>query len=227
MEFEPSIAVTEEAVVVLQAVLFDLGNVLAFFSHDRMCAQIGELCGRSAQEIREVLIDTGLQWRFERGWLTEREFQRELERVLEHEFDFSELIRAGSDIFEENLSLLPVLDELHARGIKLVLLSNTCISHFQFVAESFRVLERFDDVILSCEVGHLKPEPEIFEAAVAAIGCSPDRCFYTDDISEYVATGRRYGLHAEVFSGTDQLLIHLARLGVSLASGRGCIASAG
>ncbi|MBI5760960.1 MAG: HAD family phosphatase [Planctomycetales bacterium] len=204
-----------------------MGNVLAFFSHDRMCAQIGALSGRSAAEIREVLIDTGLQWRFERGWLTEREFQRELERVLEHEFDFDELIRAGSDIFEENVSLLPVLDELHARGIRLVLLSNTCISHFRFVAETYRVLERFDDVVLSCEVGHLKPEPEIFEAAVAAIGCPPDRCFYTDDISEYVATGRRFGLHAEVFEGTDKLLGHLARLGVDVSSDRGCTTSAG
>jgi putative hydrolase of the HAD superfamily len=212
---------------VLQAVLFDLGNVLAFFSHDRMCAQIGALCGRSAAEIREVLIDTGLQWRFERGWLTEREFQRELERVLEHEFEFDELIRAGSDIFVENVSLLPVLDELHANGIRLVLLSNTCISHFRFVAENYRVLERFDDVILSCEVGHLKPEPEIFEAALAAIGCPPDRCFYTDDMSEYVMTARQFGLHAEVFEGTDKLLVHLARLGVDVASGRGCTASAG
>lgn len=211
----------------LQAVLFDLGNVLAFFSHDRMCAQIGELCERSRAEIREVLFDSGLQWRFERGQITEREFQRELERVLGCELDFDELVRAGSDIFEENVSLLPVLDELHARGIKLVLLSNTCLSHFRFVADKFRVLERFDDVVLSCEVGHLKPEPEIFEAAIAAIGCPPDRCFYTDDIPEYVAAGRRFGLHAEVFSGTDKLLGHLARLGLDLNAVGDRINSAG
>ena len=138
-----------------------------------------------------------------------------------------DVVRAASDIFEENVSLLPVLDELHSRGITLVLLSNTCLSHFRFVAENYRVLERFDDVVLSCEVGHLKPEPEIFEAAVAAIGCPPDRCFYTDDIPEYVASARRFGLHAEVFEGTDQLLGHLARLGVEVPAGRGCTASAG
>lgn len=211
----------------LQTVLFDLGNVLAFFSHDRMCAQIGFLCGRSGAEIREVLFETGLQARFERGWVTEREFQRELERCLEHEFEFADLHRAGSDIFEENVSLLPVLDDLHTLGIRLVLLSNTCLPHFRHVADNFRVLDRFDDVVLSCEVGHLKPEPEIFEAAVAAIGCPPDRCFYTDDIPEYVAAGRRFGLHAETFTDAEKLRNDLARLGVRTSAGGDCRSAAG
>ena len=41
----------------IRTCLFDMGNVLLHFCHERMCAQIGGLCGRTAAEVRALLID--------------------------------------------------------------------------------------------------------------------------------------------------------------------------
>ena len=40
----------------------------------------------------------------------------------------------------------------------------------------------------------MKPQPEIFRAAVERAGCRPEECFYTDDIAAYVdGRARRWG----------------------------------
>jgi putative hydrolase of the HAD superfamily len=189
----------------IRTVLFDLGNVLLYFSHERMCAQLGALCGRSPRELRTLLMDSGLNNEYECGRLSEKSFHKRLESLLEQDLDLVELQRAGGDIFESNPSMLPVLDALRARGHRLVLLSNTNETHINWVRGNFDVLQRFDECVLSFRVGAMKPESAIYEAALKAIECRPEECFYTDDIPAYVDRGREFGLQAEVFSGAENL----------------------
>lgn len=201
----------------IQTFLFDMGNVLVRFSHERMCAQIGGLCGKTSAEIRELLFESGLQWDFERGVLSEAEFHRRFEQLVDQDLDIDQLVYAGSNIFDLNDDLVPVIDSLRSQGYRLVLLSNTSISHFEFVARHYSVLDRFDDFVLSYQVGALKPHAAIFDAALKAIRCEPERCFYTDDIADYVAAGRKRGLQAEVFTTTSALIEQLAARGIELS----------
>jgi len=201
---------------VIRSFLFDMGNVLVRFSHARMCAQIGALCGWSEAEIRRVLIDSGLQWDFERGLLSEQEFHHRLQKIVECDLDFEALRWAGSDIFTADAGIERIVAELSRRGHRLVVLSNTSVSHFEFVRRHFPILRHFDDFVLSYEVGALKPQPEIFQAALARIDCPPEHCFYTDDVPEYVAAGRSFGLQAAVYTAPDALRQALGLQGVEL-----------
>jgi putative hydrolase of the HAD superfamily len=201
---------------VIRAFLFDMGNVLVHFCHDRMCAQIGALCGRSGPDVRELLIDSGLQWEFERGRLSETEFCRRLEAATGCRIDLDDLRHAASDIFSLNEPIIPVLDALKRRDYRLVLLSNTSIAHYEFVRQNFDVLSRFDECVMSYLVGAVKPERPMYAAAERAIRCAPGECFYTDDIPGYVDAARSYGFQAEVFSDVPALLGHLQARGISL-----------
>lgn len=200
----------------IKTFLFDMGNVLVHFSHERMCDQMGKLCARSGPEVRELLFDSGLQWNFERGFVSEDEFHKQFQTLSGQSMERAALIEAGSDIFWINQTLLPVLDVLKERGHRLVVMSNTSISHFQFVERQFDVLQKFDDFVLSYEVGAIKPEPQIYKAALDKIQCAPNECFYTDDISDYVAAGRTFGLQAEIFTDTANLRQHLHARGIAL-----------
>jgi FMN phosphatase YigB (HAD superfamily) len=204
---------------VIRTLLFDMGNVLVHFSHDRMCEQIGALCGHAGSELRQILIDSGWQWDFERGLVTPDEFHQWFESKFQTKVDLQVLAHAASDIFTLNTPIVPVLDELKSRGHRLVLMSNTSIFHYEFVRQQFQVLDRFDDFVLSFEVRALKPQPEIYEAALKKIGCDAPDCFYTDDIVQYVDQGRKHGLDAEVFTTVDSLKHQLATRGVHLRDG--------
>jgi len=200
----------------IRTCLFDMGNVLVYFSHEKMCEQMGALCGRSAPEIRERLLDSGLLSDFERGLFSKEEFHRKFEQAVEARIDFDDLRQAGSDIFWLNEPLVPLLDQLKVQGHRLVLLSNTSLWHFEVVRDRFDVLQRFDDYVISCEVGAVKPEAAIFEAALQKIECAPAECFYTDDVAEYIERGRGFGLQADVFVDAQTLAAHLQDRGVFL-----------
>lgn len=178
--------------------LFDLGNVLMLFSHDRMCAQVGRALRRSADEVRAALLDSGLQARFECG-ATLQEVHRELDEQLGSHSDPVEFERACAAIFEPNHGMAELLADIKRTNTRLVLLSNTCRSHYEYIRERFDVLNGFHDFVLSYEVGAMKPDDSIYEAALRKIQCDPSECFYTDDIPEYVAAARNFGLDAEVF----------------------------
>lgn len=198
----------------IRTFLFDLGNVLVHFSHERMCQQIGEVAGLTSESVMNLLFGMGVQYDFERGKIPEAEFHRRFEETLGRPIDQKALLRAASDIFWLNPDMPPILNQLRASGHRLVLLSNTCWPHIDFVRERFDVLDYFDAEVLSCAVGAIKPEPEIFRAAIEQIQCEPGECFYTDDVVPYVEAGAAHGLVAHAFDGAAGLQKRLASLGV-------------
>jgi len=200
----------------IRTVVFDMGNVLVRFSHVRMCEQIGRLCGRSGADVAGLLLDSGLQWDFERGRVDEAGFHRRFVEAAGCPIDLDALRHAASDIFEPNDDVGEIVRALKDRGYRLVLLSNTSIAHYEFIRERWDLLEPFDELVLSYEVGATKPEPAIFEAALAAVRCRPAEAFYTDDIAAYVEAGRSHGLDAEVFTTATALRAHLAVRGVRM-----------
>lgn len=197
----------------IKTCLFDLGNVLVFFSHERMCRQVAEVVGRSESEVRSALLESGLQLRFECGESAVAEVHRELDRHFGTKTQLTDFEHAASQIFELNAPMVPLIDELKSAGIRLVLLSNTCSSHFKHVRDTFDLLDRFDDFTLSYEAGAVKPSRRIYEAAIAKIQCEPAECFYTDDIAEYVYAARDFAIDAEVFQDAAGTRDQLARRG--------------
>ena len=201
----------------IRTVVFDMGNVLVQFSHERMCQQIGRLCGRTGGDIANVLFQSGLQWDFERGRIDEAAFHRSFEEAVQTAVPLEQLRHAASDIFTPTEGIREIVLALKRAQYRLVLLSNTSIAHYEFIRSRWDLLDPFDELVLSYQVGAIKPEPAIFEAAIKAIRCRREEAFYTDDMPAYVEVGRSHGLDAEVFTSAAELRRHLAVRGVQLS----------
>lgn len=198
----------------IKTCFFDMGNVLVHFSHQRMCRNIAALVGRSEDIVKQHLLDSGLQWSIERGEITEADFHAALETRFEIRIDSDQLMHAAADIFWLNESIVPLIDELKSGGMRLVLLSNTSITHLKFIRTNFDILNDFDAFTTSYEAGALKPDQAIYLNALSKANCAPEECFYTDDIPAYVAAARTHGIHAEVYSETHHTREALRLLGV-------------
>jgi len=201
----------------LRAFIFDLGNVLLPFSHDRMYAQVAALCRADPQTVRRAFAADDLATRFERGAIDEAEMQSELERRLASKFDRAALHRAIADIFNPDAEMLRLVDVLRRRGYRLVLLSNTNSIHVRWIASQYPVFEKFDACVFSHQARALKPEPGIYAEAIRHTHFAPGECFYTDDIEPYVVAGRTAGLDAEVFTSPGAFRGQLLRRGIDLA----------
>lgn len=195
----------------IKAVIFDLGRVIVPFDFERGYARIEAMTGIPAREVPARIRPTGLVERLESGKIEPRDFVRELSETLGLRCTYEEFCRIWSSIFLPE-TLIP--EEL-LRGIaaryRLVLLSNTNAIHFEMIQANYPLLKHFHAMILSHEVGAMKPAPEIYRRAVEAAGCLPEECFFTDDIAEYVEGARRCGIDAVQFRSAEQIEAELRR----------------
>ena len=198
----------------IKTCFFDMGNVLVHFSHEKMCQNIATVCGWSEPETKTFLLDEGRQWKLERGEVSEEQFHDEFCQATGKLLNIDDLRHAAADIFWLNESIVPVLHQLKAAGMRLVLLSNTSVTHLNFIERNFSVLELMDDRVTSFEAGALKPEDRIYEVAMSKAMCEPDECFYTDDIEAYVRKAETFGIHARLYTTTERLLSSLRELNV-------------
>jgi len=188
-----------------KAILFDLGRVLIHFDFRRGYRALEGLCPYPAEEIPRRLAGTGLVERFETGLIEPRDFVDQICQTLDMRVDYDQFRVIWSSIFTDILIPESMLQGLKRR-YRLVLVSNTNALHFEMIRETYaHLLRHFDDLVLSYEVRAVKPQPEIFQAAVEVAGCSPAECFYTDDIAAYIEAARRMGIDAVQFESRAQL----------------------
>jgi putative hydrolase of the HAD superfamily len=197
----------------LKTVYFDLGNVLFFFSHAKMLGQISRCCGLPKEEVKRLMIDEHLQESYEMGKIDSQGLYRFFRSRSTKQFSLHEFIDALSDIFTPNEALWPTVERLKEEGLRLLLISNTCESHYNRVYSHYPILRLFDQKILSFEVGCMKPDSRIFKKALALSECPHSECFYTDDIPEYVSGARKAGLDTELYTDVPSLQRHLINRG--------------
>ncbi len=200
----------------IQTMYFDLGNVLIFFSHEKMYSQLSELSGLPQKIVRAILFENDTQHRYETGKIDTEELYCYFQANSKKNFSLPEFTNAASDIFTPNEELFPIARALKAKQIRLILLSNTSECHFNYIYERYPILQEFDDWVLSYKTGACKPSPLIFEKALSLAQCPPQNCFFTDDIAEFVDAARKAGLDSEVFSGAETLKKHLSDRDVAL-----------
>jgi len=189
----------------IKTAIFDLGNVLVFFSYDKIIAQTAALTGLTPNAIRELLIRKELHGAYESGKISSENIYNIFLKEAPKSFTPEQFFFAASDIFQPNDSIFPLVKKLKKQGLRLVLLSNTSPAHFDFLTSRLPILDLFDAKVLSYEVKALKPHPRIYAAAIEAAKCSPQECFYTDDIPEFVIAARTHGIDAETFTNSEAL----------------------
>jgi putative hydrolase of the HAD superfamily len=74
-----------------------------------------------------------------------------------------------------------------------------------------------DDMVVSGEIGHAKPEREVFEIAAKRLGVNFDEIIFVDDIERYVLSAREMGIRSILFADLDSLKRQLAAILVSAA----------
>lgn len=135
--------------------------------------------------------------------VTEEAWLREVGQVLRTDFGvevhLTTLADAWFDGREVNEDWLAVLRRVRARGTFVGVLSNmvpTWDAHWRRMVDP---AANFDGVILSFEVGHRKPSPDMFALASAQAGVPPERCVLVDDLERNCVGARAAGWQAITF----------------------------
>ena len=198
----------------IKAIIFDLGRVIVPFDFIHAYRRAEHLSGIPAAEIRARMAASGLVERLDCGQIAPRDFASALCRQIDLDVSYEDFCAIWNSIFlPETLISEALLAGLAAR-YRLVLLSNTNVIHFEAVRRNYPLLRHFHSLVLSYEVGAMKPDPAIYQRAVKEACCAPSECFFTDDIAAYVEAAKGQGIDAVQFHSGGQTENELRARGV-------------
>ena len=186
----------------IQAVTFDVGNTLitTWPSVGHVYADIAARhgCVGVTPEIFEE--------RFRAVWpgrLHLAETRAGWEQVVDEVFEgfvdippsrtfFSELYDrfAQAEAWRIYDDVLPTLDRLAAQGMRLAVISNWD-ERLRDLLRRLTLDVRFESIVVSSEIGHAKPRPEIFAEASARLGLPAHRILHIGDNAEADLRGAR------------------------------------
>jgi 2-haloacid dehalogenase len=118
-----------------------------------------------------------------------------------------------------------ILEQLRDHGLRLFALSNWSAETFPVARGRYPFLDWFEGIVISGDVGIIKPDRRIFEHLVARYDVDPSRAVFIDDNAANVKAAGDLGFTAMQFVDAPSLHRDLQRLGLLDGAKAGCLAS--
>lgn len=108
-----------------------------------------------------------------------------------------------------------IAEALLARGVPMYALTNWAADTWPHALQLYpRLAELFRDIVVSGQVGALKPDAAIYRLLMDRNGLHPADCIFVDDSPANVAGARALGIDGILFTGAEALGVELARRGL-------------
>lgn len=112
-------------------------------------------------------------------------------------------------------TVLHLINDLHDAGARLALLSNAPSSMGNLI-RGREWARPFAHILVSGDLGTVKPEPEIYAALLGATGGRADRIVFLDDLPENIDGAKYAGLFGFVFTEAAKARADLRTLGLPI-----------
>jgi putative hydrolase of the HAD superfamily len=187
-----------------ESFLFDVGNVLLAWDPPRILeAALPGASMAERQRYWQAIFGNPRWLDLDRGAVEEPALVDELATLL--------AVPAGEiervlHIARESLVPLPLgmglLDELFAGGRRLFCLSNMSLGTFSHLRRKYDFWDKFSGIVTSGQARMIKPEPAIFQHALATMGLTAAHTVFIDDSPANVAAAQALGITAVLFDGS-------------------------
>jgi len=193
----------------IKVIVFDLGNVLIYFDYSRINKALNKIDNGLGDRFIKIYYENyQVHKQYEKWELNNDEFLKIMLEWCENKIDAETFKHIYADLFTENFKTIALLSKLK-ENYQLVLLSNTNFIHQKYGWEKYSFLKYFDKLILSHEVGAIKPEEKIYKAVENFTNQLPECHLFIDDIAEYVYGARSCGWKGIQFVTNEKLLSDL------------------
>jgi putative hydrolase of the HAD superfamily len=196
----------------LEAVIFDYGAVLCHLPTAEQLDEFSAVARLARDEFWTLYLATRAP--YDRGSLDARGYWNYFGERAGRKYSDTEIERLSElDInvwLSMNDSMLEVAREVRNAGITTAILSNMPADLMHVIRREADWLGLFDKHFFSCEIGAVKPEPEIYQYVVKSLQVAPDSALLIDDNPENIASARKFGMRALHFESFNGLVPKLA-----------------
>lgn len=197
----------------IQAVVFDIGNVLIEWQPERFYDRV---IGPERRRAMFAAVDLhGINDRVDRG----ENFRATIEAAAQDNPDWAREIMMWHDNWLEMATpeiprSVDILRALRGTGIPVFALSNFGVETFALAEPVYPFLSEFDRRYISGHMRMIKPEPQIYARLEVDAGVAPQHLLFTDDRAENIEAAAARGWQVHLFDGPDEFARRLIEEGL-------------
>jgi len=194
-----------------RAVFFDLGGVILRTEYQAPREYLAGRLGMEYENLVRLVFESETSRKASIGAISSDEHWASVVQKLNRPASEAKTIHDeffAGDILDRNL--LGFIRFLHPR-YKTGLISNAWGDLREWIV-SEKIDDAFDCMIISAEVGVMKPKAEIYLLALEQLGVSPAEAIFVDDFIKNVEGAQAVGMNAIHFRDPESALVDLKTL---------------
>lgn len=195
----------------VKVVFFDLGGVIVRTEFQAPRQQLADRLGMDYDDLNKIVFDSDTSNRASIGEISSEEHWLSVIKRLKRPISEIPVIRDeffAGDIVDR--TLLDYIRSLRSR-YKTGLISNAWGDLRDYIARE-KFDDAFDKMIISAEVGAVKPEAKIFQIALEQFGVSPSEAVFVDDFLINIQGCEKVGIKGILFKDPESTLQQLKKL---------------
>jgi len=195
----------------IRAVFFDHGGVIARTEYQAPRQHLAERLGMEYEDVVKIVFESHSSDRAAIGEISAEEHWAKVTKRLKQSASETETIR--EEFFAGDVIDREIVDYLRSLRLKYYvgLISNAWADLREYIA-SQKYEDAFDHMVISAEVGVMKPEARIYQIALEQAGVSPNEAVFVDDFYENIEGCQAVGMHGIYFQNPEQAMDELKRM---------------
>ena len=195
----------------LRAVFIDFGGVIVRTEDQGPRMRQAERLGMTAHDLEHIIFESETSQRASTGEITEEAHWLAVADALGVRRLEAEKI--NTEFFSGDRTDTALLDFLRSlRPERKVGLISNAWSNLRALITRRKFEDVFDEMIISAEVGVMKPDPRIYRLALEKLGVQPEESVFLDDVLVNVEAARSIGMRAIQFTQPEKTLEELKQL---------------
>ena len=195
----------------IRAVFFDFGGVIMRTEHQSPRQKLAERFNLDYDEIDKAVFGSETARRASLGEITEDEHWSAISKRFKQPASEMQVFRNnfyGGDVIDHNLvEYIKVLQGKVHTG----LISNAWSGLREFITQK-NLIDLFDTVVISAEIGAVKPSAKIYEVALSQAKVGAGEAVFVDDMPINVEACEKVGMKGILFNDPQESLNRLNQL---------------
>jgi len=195
----------------IRAVFFDLGGVIVRTEYQAPRQHLAESLDMEYEDLEKLVFAGPSGQQASVGEISTEEHWAQVTKRLRRPASETQYIRdaffAGDVVDRELIDFIRSLRPKYKTG----LISNAWPDLRDYIVEQ-KFDDAFDHMVISAEVGVIKPEARIYQIALEQAGVSPSEAVFVDDFIENIEGCEDVGMQGIHFRNPDQALENLQNL---------------
>ncbi len=193
----------------IRTIIWDIGGVLERTENPAPRQKLAERLGWKVEDLSHVIFGHTNGLKVQLGQISLAEHWALVGQKLG--LDEAQTKQAVAEFFagdKLDSNLVTYIRSLNSQ-YNTAILSNYMPNLREKVEQLWQIGDAFDHLIISAEVGLMKPDPALYDLTLETVGCLPMEAVFIDDFIDNVAAARQSGMYAIWFKTANQAIAEL------------------